>query len=514
LRWPGLRLTPRFNGPGPWLLSAALGGLGCAAPATRETLVVVQPVGPTTLVPHLISEEFASSVLGNVYEPVVAFDADLRVVPCLADSWHNDDELTWVFRLRPDLRLHDGRPLHAREIAASLERARSDPLSRLKAHLAMVQSIEAPDARTLRIRTEQPTDGLLPRLAGLPIAVPATAAGPVGSGPYRVSSWSEGGSTVLEAFPDYRDGPPRLTRVEFRVVPDADSRARALREGRAQLAVDLPAEQMDPIGRQRGLRALSRLGMRVLFLFMDCERETTPYAGPGRNPFRDPRVRQAIARAIDRRALVDGPLSGFAQVVDRLVSPEEMGGAPASGPRGRPDPEGAARRLAEAGWPHGFQVTLDYIPSKFRAMEAVVASISRDLARIGVRVQPRPLEPQQAYARLPGRDTSFHLVGWISDTGEASLTYATVLHTRERGFGTFNNAGYSNPELDRVIEQALGRNPPARQHALLARAAEIVAADVPLIPLYRQADLWGVVEGLHFTPRLDRRVVAAELSWK
>lgn len=490
--------------------------LGCRQTIVPRGLVIAYPLGPASLVPYAANEELSLSVLGNVYEPLVALDADLALVPRLAESWHSPDDLTWVFRLRQGVRRHDGRPLEARDVVASLLRARSDPASKQQTALAVVESIEATDTQTVVVRTRRPFETLPASLSGVLVSVDARPPdqGPVGTGPYRIQAWTPGGTTVLEAFADYWGGAPPIPFVEFRALPDVGERLRQLRSGRVHLVVDVPAEEMAALGADRRLRTASRKGMRVLFLAMDCAREVSPYVGPGRNPFRDPRVRRAVALAVDRQALVSGPLGGLAEVVDRLATAEEMGGAPGPLSPKPADPEEARRLLAIAGYGRGFDVTLDFVPGKFRAIEEVVRSIVAELGRVGIRAVPRDGPPYEAMGRIASQDTSLYLVGWMSDSGEASLSYAALLHSRGGGFGAYNNGGYSDPEVDRLIEEASARHAPGERDEVLQRVAEKVASDVPVVPLYRQVDLYAIARELEFTPRLDRRIEAATIRWR
>lgn len=484
--------------------------LGCRAVPERR-LVVAVPAGPSSLLPNNLNEELTLSVQSNVFETLVGVDAGLAVGAGLAESWHSPDDLTWVFRLRRGVPLHNGGRLTASDVVRALEHARDDPTSRRRSQLELVTSLEAPDDRTIVVRTRAPFDPLPARLANVHIWARGAGGAPVATGRYRVRSWSEGGTTVLEAFPDHPDGLPDFTVVEFRVAKQAAERARLLREGKVDLVVDAPADEMKSLPETPGVRVVTEMGLRVLFLGMDSAHARSPHFPEGNNAFRDVRVRRAVALAVDRNALVRGPLGGFAEVVDAIVSPQELGGhKDALEPR-RYDPTEARRLLAEAGFGNGFAVHLDYIPEKYRAMEAVATSIARDLAAVGIRALLRPGSPREVVTRVERQDTALYVLGWISDTGDGRVSYEYLLHTPTRGFGIDNGGGYSNPEVDRLIEEASGRMLPEQRDAILSRLGRLVHEDVPVVPLYRQADLYALRSDLVFRPRLDRRVKAAEI---
>jgi peptide/nickel transport system substrate-binding protein len=475
--------------------------------------VIAVPTGPTSLAPNTVNEEFTDSVLGNVYEPLVNLDPVLGLEPALAETWENPDELTWTFRLREGVRFHNGHLLTASDVVTCLERARKDSASATRAYFAPVRSFEAPDSRTVVIHTDRRFDLLAARLTALYIwADPDRPGEPApGTGPYRIHSWTPGGSTVLEAFEGYRTA-VSIRQVEFRTLPDAAERVRAVQAGEVQMALDVPAENMAALASSATLRTVSVNGLRVIFLAMDCAHARSPHVDNGDNPFRDIRVRRAVALAIDREALVRDALGGFGEVVDEIASPQEIGGRVESLPRRAYDPSEARRLLASAGYKGGFEVELDYL-SKYRSVEGVVKALKSQLGAVGVTIDPHTGTMSEMSSRIEARDVAFYLAGWVSDTGESGSSYEALLHTPKEGFGIYNGGGYSNPDVDRLIEASANARSMGARSASLARVARTIYDDVPVIPLYRQADLYAMARGLQFTPRLDRRLKVADMVW-
>jgi peptide/nickel transport system substrate-binding protein len=471
------------------------------------------PIGPASLVPNAANDGFTLSGVANVYETLVDLDPHLRIRPALAEAWQTADDLTWTFRLRRGVRLHDGRLLEAADVAESLRWARDDPASKRQAELAPVESIEAPDDRTVVLRTHRPYPGLPLRLCLVTVAARGPDGQPVGTGPYRVVSWTPSGDLVLEAFPGYRN-PPAIPRVEYRVIPRTADQVQALREGRVQVLVELPVAEMRSLAGAPGVRTVARDGLRVLFLGMDAARRVSPHVPEATNPLRDRRVRRAVAQALDRRALVDGPLGGLAEVVDQIASPLELGGDRAGLPSWGFDPGAARRLLAEAGWSRGFEVVFDFMPTRYRASRAVVDEIVRMLAAVGIRAVRRENTPAEFMGRLEREDTALYLLGWSSDTGDPGLSYEYLLHSRSAGLGLDNGGGYSSPEVDRLIRDASARGGPEERAGVLRRLAEIVHEDAAVVPLYRQSDLYAAAADLEFEPRLDGRVRGAEFRWR
>jgi len=502
------------SGTARWL--AAFAGaitLACHASKPMARLVVAVPSSPSTLFPNTARDGTTVSVLSNVYETLVDLDANLALRPGLAESWYTPDDSTWVFRLREGVRCHDGRALEAADVAKSLEHARDDPASARRGPLAGVRAIEAPDPRTVVLRTDRALDTLAARLTSVFVWAPPLRPGEpgVGTGPYRVRSWTPDGDAVLEAVADPRRG-PSIPVVTFEVVLDAHERARRLLEGRVHLVVDPPTELRTSLAERPEVYVVRRQGLRVLFLAMDVVRARTPYADPPANPFRDKRVRQGLALAIDRRGLAQGVFKGVSEVVDQVASPHELGAFKDSVPVRPYDPAGAQRLLEAAGYGHGFSVSLDFATGPDTS--AIARALQRDLSRIGVRLLLRPALENRFVARIERRDTSLYLMAWNSEIGDGRLSYESLLYSSSGGRGRDNGGGYSDGGMDRLIRDSSRRTTPDERRLLLARLAAKVAMDVPIIPLLRTDDLYAVAEGLAFHPRLDRRIRAADIGWK
>jgi peptide/nickel transport system substrate-binding protein len=471
----------------------ALGSLvGCAWARGERRLVIAHPLPlATTALRDPAHNRNAFNILSNVYEALVQRGPDLSLQPALAESWYSPDARTWVFKLRHGVRRHDGRVLTAGDVVASLEKSLHD--SWTAGALASVSGVVARGDEIV-FSTREPTDTLPARLvyvavSGLPEPDGAT-------GPYRIRSWTPGGSIVLEAFADYRGGRPAIGAVEFQVVPDPRERARRLMRGEAHLIEDIAPDDMPALLAARGLKVVARPGFSTAFLGMDTARERTPYVDRPANPFRDPRVREAIDRAVDRQDLVTGPLRGYAEPVQQLALPGQIGFEPAL--QSQPRDETRARQLLkEAGYPDGFEVPLDSMDG---LLDDVVATLAHQLAPVGIRVRPRSGDPGRFLTRIERRDTSLYLLRWIQPSQEIHESYMWLLHSPGDAFGTMNAGAYSNARLDRLLEESAHEASEEQRGALLREATAIVHAERPILPLYRENDLYAFSTDLDFTP--------------
>jgi peptide/nickel transport system substrate-binding protein len=486
--------------------------IGCSA-SRSTTVVVAYASGTASLVPEAVaSEELAASILSNVYEPLVSFEGNLALQPGLADSWYTEDERTWVFKLRQGIRFHDGRPLDATSVVQSIERARTNPASKVRGELTDIESVAARGPQTVIVRTRMPLAALPPRLESVPVWVPPRDGGdrPVGTGPYTVQSWTPRGDTILEAFEGYSPRSPLIKRLEFRVIPSLEDRLNELRRGHVDLVVDVPPDRTQSL-EGSSVRVLSLKGLRVIFLGMDCASLTNPSISNPKNPFRDPRVRKAVSLAIDRQSLVNEALGGHAEVIEQLIAPGVFGFNPRLAPVSS-DIALARRLLSEAGFPKGFAVDLDFMPKKYLAMPKVVAVLAKQLGIVGIEVRPRPQEAETFFQRIERHDTAFYLMGWIASSGDAGVSYGYLAHSPIGGLGAENGAGYSNPRVDSLLDRSTGELRVGDRQQLLMDVGAAIHEDKPMIPLYRQEDIYAVGPRLGFDPHLGRMIRGVSMT--
>ncbi len=481
---------------------------GCGKSTAGRTLVIGHQAPLPTVELHGASHNrSAFNILTNVYETLVERGEDLGLRPLLAESWYNPDSLTWVFKLRRDVRRHDGRILTASDVVRSIERSQKEAWT--AGALAPVANVTSRGADEIVFTTREPIDTLPARLvyvaiSGLPEPEGAT-------GPYRIKSWTPTGSVLLEAFKDYRGGAPPIELAEFRIVADPHERARQMSAGDLQFIEEISPLDMDGLAKASGVRAVSVPGFVTAFLAFDTGRRETPYI-KGRNPFTDSRVREALSLALDRQALVKGPLRGYGEVTGQLAQSGQIGFHDGPIPVG-PDLDRAKGLLKAAGYPGGFEVPLDYL---LGTVDDVVRAILSQLAAVGIQVTPRGGSAAEFLTRVESADTSFYLLRWVQPSEEIQESYAWLLHTREGSFGTMNGGGFSNPRLDALLMAADHERSEKVRADALREATSIVLAERPILPLYVQKDLYAFSASLDFEPlpRQQFGTVLKRMRWK
>ena len=449
----------------------------------------------------------AFNVLTNVYETLVERGPDLALQPLLAESWYSPDSLTWVFKLRPNVRRHDGRILTADDVVKSIERSQKEAWT--SGALALVATLSARGQDEIVFTTSEPIDTLPARLvyvaiSGLPEPGGAT-------GPYRIKSWTPTGSIVLEAFKDYHGGRPALDVVEYRIVGDPRERARGLIAGDLNFIEEISPLDMGRLGTTPGVRAVAVPGFVTAFLAFDTRRKETPYI-KGRNPFADPRVREAINLVIDRQALVAGPLKGFADATEQLAQSGQIGFDDIHAPVA-PNLARARELLKAAGFPDGFEVPLDYLSG---TVDEIVRALAAQLAPAAIRVTPRG-EPSSTFlTRVESADTSFYLLRWVQPSEEIQESYTWLLHTRKGSSGTMNGGDFSNLRLDALLAASDHEGDERIRAGALREATGIVFAEHPILPLYVQKDLYAFSSDLNFEPlpRQQFGTVLKRMRWK
>lgn len=492
---------------------AAVALCSCRAPATAPDpspaglLRVGHESDVLTLDPAASTEDATFSILSNIYEGLVTFDEDMTLVPSLAVTWSSVDELTWLVDLRRDVRFHDGTPLTASVVRQALARAGERADSDVRAYLEPLSAVEVEGDHRLRLRTRRREALLMSRLAYVLIAHQADGeAGMTGTGPYRLVRWEKGRFLEAEAFAGYWGGRPPVERVRFVPVGSGDATVTALRSGAVDVVRDFP--ETLGLASIRGVRTVAHPGLTTTYLWMNA----TPRASAAgtANPFADRRVRHALSHAVDRAGLVHR-LGGHGRSVHHLVPQTIAGHVPAL--EVPPfDPVAARRLLAEAGYPAGFTAELGF-RSDAQPVRALAEGVRDMLAAASVRVTLRPLDQATLIREWREQSLPFFIAGWRFETADAHAFMRDCLTTRDaaRARGGYN-AGFSDPALDALIDahaEVFGEQARQRRYEDLMRSA---TRALPVIPLLDRAALYGVSERVAFSPRLDGRLLAAEMS--
>jgi len=507
-----------------------------AGAASAQDLRIGLAAEPTAMDPHYHNLSPNNSLLSHIFESLVDQDERQRLEPGLAESWKAIDDTTWEFKLRRNVRFHDGTPFTADDVLFSFERAPNVEGSPSSFGIyARGKTLVKIDDHTVHIKTAAPYP-LMPndvsqvfivsRKHGQGAKTPDYNSGKaaVGTGVYRFVEYTPGNRIVMQRYEQYWGPKPVWQRVVFRGIKSDPSRVAALLAGDVDLIDQVPSTDMERLKKEPKVTIAQVVSNRIIYLHLDHFRDDSPFVrakdgGAIKNPLRDRRVRTAISKAIDRDTIVSRVMEGEAIKAGQLLPEGFFGVSPKLKPVAY-DPNGAKKLLAEAGVPNGFRLTIhspnDRYPNDARIAEAV----GQMLSRIGIDTQVVTMTQgvffREASTGSPdkGPKFSFILVGWGSGTGEASSPLKSLLTTfdREKGMGASNRGRYSNPQVDKLINDALATVDDRKRADLLARATEVAIDDVGIIPLHYQVNTWAMRRGFSYKPRTDEYTLAGGIG--
>jgi peptide/nickel transport system substrate-binding protein len=480
--------------------------------------------------PHFLYVDTNSAYNWHIFEPLVYSDENLQPKPGLAIRWEAIDDTTWEFKLREGVKFQDGSDFTAEDVVFSFKRIPNVP-NNPASYVGTIRSIvdmEIVDPHTVRFKTDD-VDPLLPnRIVAASIVSKKVAEGAstadftsgkaaIGTGPFKFSEYVPGDRYVLERNENYWGEKPAWKRVTFKIISNDAARVAALLAGDVDAIDYVPPAEVAHLEKAKNISVFKRPTGRIMYLVFDHKRDNSPFVTTkdgkplGKNPFKDVRVREAISLAIDRETLCKYTMEGLANPAGQFVPKGFLGYNPAIKVP-EYDPDTAKKLLAEAGYPDGFGLTIHGPNDRYVNDAKVCQAIGQMLARIGLamKVDTMPKAVYFSRLKLPNPELSFFLVGWGNITGEFTSLLIDVLHTydKTKGMGSWNNGNYSNPELDRIAEQAASTPDPHKREKLLQQAMEMAVKDVALVPTHGQYTVLATRKGLTWTPRADEWTLA------
>jgi peptide/nickel transport system substrate-binding protein len=478
-----------------------------------------------SLDPHSLNESLQLSLLHNVYEPLVTFDKKLQPAPALASSWKSTSPTTWRFNLRKGVMFHDGTPFTADDVIFSYERAKGDG-SDVKTYVGSIKEIKKIDDLTIDIVTTAPNP-ILPNVlarwyimskkwctdnkATQPVdkrkGIENTASFKAnGTGPFRVRSRDPGTRTVFVRNLQYWDKvETNVDEAIFTPIGNPSTRVAALISGEIDMMEPVPVQDVPRINSSANLQVLQGPEVRTIFLGMDQKRDELLFSSvKGKNPFKDKRVRQAFYQAIDVESIKTNVMRGASAPTGLMVTPMATGAPVALNKRLPFDPEASRKLLAEAGYPQGFELTMNCPNDRYVNDASICQAVVGMLAKVGIKVSLAAESKATYFPKILSRNTSFYLLGWTPSTGDShDPLYALMATPGAAGQGQFNLGAYSNPKLDELTTKIQSETDQAKRNAMIFEAMKIHQDDIGHIPLHQQALAWGVRKNVQMVQLAD-----------
>lgn len=483
--------------------TSALSACGSGT-ATNPNMIRAAIAGePDQLDPHKSSSYFTFQVLENVYDTLVEPDEHLEMQPALAQSWEvSPDARQWTFALRPGVTFHNGDPLTAADVVYSFRRIIDEELSNAW-KLAAVDSVTAVDDLHVRFALTEPTPNLLSNIGGFKglgivnrrnVESGDIATTPVGTGPFSFTSRSPGASITISANPTYWGGRPPVDGVVYSFISQGTTAVSALRSGEVDWTDAIPAQQLEVLKSDNSLNVGTVTANDYWYVAMN-------YA---HKPFDDPRVRQAVAYAIDRPSI--------AQVVGYGTATPNQLAIPTTSPwyveydRYTPGPDHAAavtkardllRDTGIRSLDMGLMVTTEY-PETVTAAQVIASNLDD----IGISVAIEQLDFGAWLDRQAAGEFDALLLGWLGNIDPDDFYYS-----QHHSTGESNSQKYSNPEVDRLLDAGRVELNAGRRKEIYADAATRIADDVSYLYLYNPSATQAYSTVVHdYTVRSDKAI--------
>lgn len=510
---------------------AVLAAVLLGAPVAQAQTLTIGTATTPSIDPHF---QFLSSNIAyshHVFSGLTQFNRGV-LEPDLALSWRAVTPTQWEFKLRPNVKFHDGTPFTAEDVVWSMKRLGSLPNNPISyaGFLGSVKETTAVDPLTIRIDTGLPEPMLPINLAIIAIVSKKATEGAstadfnsgkaaIGTGPFKFSAYVPGERYEVVRNDAYYGARPVWQKVVFRIITQDASRIAALLAGEVDLIEQVPPTDAAKLRSNPAITVHQGSSFRFYFAYAFMTPESSPYATDkqgkplAKNPMRDVRVREAISLAIDRKAIAQRVMDGAAEPINQFATPG-MASYNKSLPELAYDPARAKKLLADAGYPEGFGLTVHCSNDRYPNDGRICQTLGQMLARIGldmkVEAQPKAIFFSKIFP--PKGEYLFGLLGWGANDGTASTGLTGILHTYDpaKKFGTYNVMGYSNPSLDAHIEALSSEFDMAKRTAMERAILAEAAKDWPVIPLYAGSVVLASKKEIAYDPRPDELTLAVE----
>jgi peptide/nickel transport system substrate-binding protein len=486
-----------------------------AAPKGRITVALGSDT--STMDPHMHTQRMGIIINQHIFDTLLAHDTKTwQPVPHLAESVKAVNPLTWELKLKKGVKFHNGEPFTAESVKFSFERVLNpEQKAPIRGFFTWVKSVDVVDEHTVRVVTQKPYPlfqeiltlanfGMVPPRYVKEKGDAHFAKNPVGTGPFRFVEWRKGERTVVEANDQYWKGVPAIKTITFRVIPETATQIAELLSGGVDLIRAVPPDQIPAIERSGAARVTATKILRVVFLQMD---------GDGRaakTPLTDARVRRAIAHAVNVDEIIQKVLGGKAERAPGGTSPLAFGADPTVKPLPF-DPERAKKLLAEAGYPTGFEVTLNTYGGSIMNVEQVSQVIMGYLGRVGIRAKLRHFEDVGQYlANFRGSKLDgMTLASWgYNSVFDADAIFYIHFHTGEPY--TYN----SSKEMDAWLDEARATVDAKKRLELYGRLQHRIVGEAYWLPMYAQFAIEAVSTKLNYEASSDEIMRVWEATWK
>jgi len=441
---------------------------------------------PTNLDPRIGTDAVSQRLDSLIFSSLVELDAQRIPRGDLAEKWETPDPTTYVFHLRRGVKFHDGRQLTSADVKYTfdsiLDRTITSPK---RGSLALIQSVEAPDATTVIFHLKEAYAGFLWEIARPAIGIVPAGSGTdfasrlTGTGPFRFVSMEQDDNVTLECNNEYFGAPPKISRAQFRVVPDAIVRALELRKGSADVEVNSLTSDMIPVlRRQPTLDVTDNPGTNYQYLAFNLENGTLAKR----------EVRQALAYATNRDEIIKYLYRGQARPADGPLPNSSWAYDPDIRKYGY-DPQRAEELLDAAGFPRqaatgNMRVTLNLKTTTEESSRLLATVLQEQWRKVGVDLDVHPLEFATLFSDMARGSFEIFTLRWIGANNDPDTFFEYVFDSKKFPPAGANRGHYRNPQVDALLDQARVEGDREKRRALFNRVQNVIAEDLPYVSLW------------------------------
>jgi len=487
------------------------------AHAQPAQIVIAQPAEATTMDPGRSTQVLTVNYFYNLYDSLTRWDSSLQLQPGLATSWKTINETTWEFTLRPGVKFHDGAPLLAEDVKATLERNMQPGKTVVNPGFTTIEAVQIVSPGVIRIVTKKPDPLLGVRMAQmgsqiLPArlttddGVKELARRPVGTGAYRFVEWVKDERLIMEANRDWwgwEGKAPAIDRVIWKPIPEEFPRIVALEKGEVDIITNVPPDRMKGIAEGRATRIVTVPATRTVTLTINASQP----------PLSDKRVRQALHYALDVPAIIKNLYAGMGKPFSGGLADTDYGYNPAL----KPYPYDLAKAralLAQAGFASGIDLTIHAGLGTMVNDKALVETIVEMWSRAGLRARIEMME-MGARQRM-NNDRAVPPSGLLLVNPQSTLLDADGSVWRIFQPGGFNGkywaASQPGQRFFEIMEEARYSLDPKKRKALYVQATQIMHEEKPWVELFQEIVVYGTSRRVSFKPRADYRLIVSEMQ--
>lgn len=456
---------------------------------------------------HNNNNTMSEAVLVNMFDYLIQNDSDGNKIPVLATEWKQVDDTTWQFKLRDDVKFHNGDSFTAADVKFTLERVAKDSALKQNYLYKQIKEVQIVDDYTVNIITEVPDPILLNRLSRMGSGMLPSKyieekgmdeflKNPVGTGPYKFSSWTKDDRLELVKNDDYFGGDVKWEKVVFRTIPEASTRVSELLAGGIDIAATIPTTDVARIEETDGKTIASAPTRRVLQLILRHTEGTVTS---------DPVVREAIDLAIDKQSIVDSIAGGAGVLTRTSVTPGNFGADPSLYKTSLYDVEKAKKLLKDAGYTKDDLKISFSVASQYGEYAEVIAAM---LTEVGFDVDLNILEATAFYEQFNSKSFGeIFMIGIGNSLNDASNNYGRYMLDQAAG-----ETDYNNPEVEKLLQDALVNMDPESREAEYQKVQQIFAEDRPAVYLFQMEGVFGVTDSIKYSPREDEMYYAQEIT--